>query len=102
MSRATSEFRTVVAMSAAFSLAAVLMAACSGSDDGSEAAVTVFEGARLIVGDGSAPIDDAVLTIAGMTVLPLRSTRVAPPGIRTSPLRPARVKRSFSTTNTAS
>ena len=42
------------------------------------------------------------LTTAGMTVLPLRSTRVAPPGIWTSALRPACVKRSPSTTNTAS
>ncbi len=63
MSRATSEFRTVVAMSAVLFLATVLMAACGGPGAGSEAAVTVFEGARLIVGDGSAPIEDAVFVV---------------------------------------
>ena len=52
-------------MSAVLSLAAVLMAGCTGPEAGSEAAVTVFEGARLIVGDGSAPIEDAVFVVEG-------------------------------------
>ena len=69
MSRAKSESRTVVAMSAALSLSAVLVVACSSPDAGgdaaagNDAAVTVFEGARLIVGDGSAPIEDAVFVV---------------------------------------
>src|SRR5262245_43468832 len=37
-----------------------------------------------------------------MTVLPERSTRIAPTGTSTSPRRPTRVKRSASTTNTES
>ena len=52
-------------MSVVLSLGAVLMAGCTGPEVGSEAAVTVFEGARLIVGDGSAPIEDAVFVVEG-------------------------------------
>ena len=67
MRRAKSESRFVVGMSAVlstvFSLGAVLMAGCTGPEAGSGAAVTVFEGARLIVGDGSAPIEDAVFVV---------------------------------------
>ena len=37
--------------------------------------------------------------IVGMTVLPVRSTRAAPAGTRTSPLRPTCVNRLFSTMN---
>jgi imidazolonepropionase-like amidohydrolase len=51
-------------MSAVLSLGAVLMAGCTGPA-GSDGAVTVFEGARLIVGDGSAPIEDAVFVVEG-------------------------------------
>ena len=65
MRRAKSESHIVVAMSTVLSLGAVLMAGCTGPEAGSEAAVTVFEGARLIVGDGSAPIEDAVLVVEG-------------------------------------
>ena len=65
MRRAKSEPHIVVAMSAVLSLGAVLMAGCTGPEAGSEAAVTVFEGARLIVGDGSAPIEDAVFVVEG-------------------------------------
>ena len=65
MRRAKSESHIVVAMSAVLSLGAVLMAGCTGPEAGSDAAVTVFEGARLIVGDGSAPIEDAVFVVAG-------------------------------------
>ena len=63
MRRAKSESHIVVAMSTVLSLGAVLMAGCTGPEAGSEAAVTVFEGARLIVGDGSAPIEDAVFVV---------------------------------------
>ena len=65
MRRAKSESHIVVAMSTVLSLGAVLMAGCTGPEAGSEAAVTVFEGARLIVGDGSAPIEDAVFVVEG-------------------------------------
>ena len=66
MRRAKSQSHITVAMSAVLSLGAVLMmAGCTGPEAGSEAAVTVFEGARLIVGDGSAPIEDAVFVVEG-------------------------------------
>ena len=65
MRRAKSESHTVVAMSAVLFLGAVLMAGCAGPEAGSDAAVTVFEGARLIVGDGSAAIEDAVFVVEG-------------------------------------
>ena len=61
----------VVALSAIRSLGGalivggVLIAACTGPDAGSGAAATAFEGARLIVGDGSAPIEDAVFIVEG-------------------------------------
>ena len=41
------------------------MAGCAGPDAGRAADVTVFEGARLIVGDGSAAIEDAVFVVQG-------------------------------------
>ncbi|SUZ53664.1 uncharacterized protein METZ01_LOCUS6518 [marine metagenome] len=44
-------------------LAAILVAGCAGPETGGEA--TVFEGARLIVGDGSATIEDAVFVVEG-------------------------------------
>ena len=59
MRRNQNESHTVVAMSAVLSFAAILIAGCGGGD----AAVTVFEGARLIVGDGSAAIEDAVFVV---------------------------------------
>ena len=53
---------------------ALALAACSSSGaDGS--AATVFEGARVIVGDGSAPIEDAVFVVEGG-----RFTQVGPRG----------------------
>ena len=61
--------RVVVAISSMLSLALVLLAACGGAatggspDAGGGADATVFEGARLIVGDGSAPIEDAVFIV---------------------------------------
>ncbi len=73
MRRAKSESHAVVRMSAVLpavlpvvlSLSVVLMAGCAGPDAGGGAAATVFEGARLIVGDGSAPIEDAVFIVEG-------------------------------------
>jgi imidazolonepropionase-like amidohydrolase len=44
-------------------LAAILVTGCAGPETGGEA--TVFEGARLIVGDGSAAIEDAVFVVEG-------------------------------------
>ena len=65
MCRAKSESQTLVVMSAVLFLGAVLMAGCTGPEAGGDGAVTVFEGARLIVGDGSAPIEDAVFVVEG-------------------------------------
>jgi hypothetical protein len=48
-------------MFAVFYVSAILMVGCGGSDGN----VTVFEGARLIVGDGSAAIEDAVFVVEG-------------------------------------
>ena len=51
--------------------AALLLAACTiaaascGAEGGSTAGVTVFEGARLIPGDGSGPVENGVFTLAG-------------------------------------
>jgi len=67
MHRAKSGSRVVVMMSAVLRLgavlAAILVAGCAGPETGGEA--TVFEGARLIVGDGSAAIEDAVFVVEG-------------------------------------
>ncbi len=52
-----------IALSSVLSLALVLVAACGGPDAGGGADATVFEGARLIVGDGSAAIEDAVFIV---------------------------------------
>ena len=60
-----SESHIVVAMFAVLASGAVLMAGCISPEAGREAAVTVFEGARLIVGDGSSPIEDAVFVVEG-------------------------------------
>ena len=67
MHRAKSGSRVVVMMSAVLRLgavlAAILVAGCADPEAGGEA--TVFEGARLIVGDGSATIEDAVFVVEG-------------------------------------
>ena len=78
MRRAKSESQTLVAMSAVLFLGAVLMAGCAGPEAGGDAAVTVFEGARLIVGDGSAAIEDAVFVVARLIPVtgPLASKKV--------------------------
>ncbi len=60
MHRAKLESRISVVAFAAISMAVALMAACTG---GSETGVTAFEGARVIIGDGSAPIEDAVFVV---------------------------------------
>ena len=57
--------RNAVVMSAVLSLVVILMAGCSGPEAGSGGAVTAFEGARLIVGDGSAALEDAVFVVEG-------------------------------------
>lgn len=67
MHRAKSGSRVVVVMSAVLRLgavlAAILVAGCADPETGGEA--TAFEGARLIVGDGSAAIEDAVFVVEG-------------------------------------
>ena len=71
MHRAKSGSRVVVMMSAVLRLgavlAAILVAGCAGPETGGEA--TVFEGARLIVGDGSATIEDAVFVVEGDRII---------------------------------
>ena len=59
MLRAKLESRLFVAVFVPLSVVVVLMAACTGG----QTDVMVFEGARVIVGDGSAPIDDAVFIV---------------------------------------
>ena len=61
MRRARNRSHIAVLMFAVFYVSAILMVGCGGSDGN----VTVFEGARLIVGDGSAPIEDAVFVVEG-------------------------------------
>lgn len=67
MHRAKNGSRVVVVMSALLRLgavfAAILVASCADPETGGEA--TVFEGARLIVGDGSTAIEDAVFVVEG-------------------------------------
>ena len=56
-----------VAVSAGLLAATALVAACGGQTETTQApagsAATVFEGARVIVGDGSAPIENAVFVV---------------------------------------
>lgn len=63
MRRAKSDSHVVVATFAVLSLTSVIASGCAGPEGGGGAAATVFEGARLIVGDGSAPIEDAVFVV---------------------------------------
>ena len=62
MHRARLESPISVAVFAAISMAVALTAACTG---GSDTDVVAFEGARVIIGDGSAPIEDAVFVVEG-------------------------------------
>jgi imidazolonepropionase-like amidohydrolase len=48
-----------------FLLLVLLLAACSSSTQPSEPKAVLFEGARLIVGDGSAPVEDSAFLIEG-------------------------------------
>ena len=82
MLRGKNQSRTIAAMSAALVSSTVLMAACTRSDAGTGAAVTVFEGARLIIGDGSPPIEDAVFIVgdAGFTQVGRRADVQIPEG----------------------
>ena len=61
--RESHEALNVVAMLAVLSLSGILIAGCASPEAGGGA--TVFEGARLIVGDGSAAIEDAVFVVEG-------------------------------------
>ena len=60
MIRVHPSLRVLAALSVTFALSA----GCYGGDAGSGAPVTAFEGARVIVGDGST-IDDAVIVVEG-------------------------------------
>jgi imidazolonepropionase-like amidohydrolase len=61
MHRPKLESRIFVSAVASIAVVVVSMAACTGG----QTDVTVFEGARVIVGDGSAPIEDAVFIVDG-------------------------------------
>ncbi len=59
MRRFTVRYRPV----AILTLCVAVAAGCAGPDAGGGSDVTVFEGARVIVGDGGGPIEDAVLVV---------------------------------------
>jgi imidazolonepropionase-like amidohydrolase len=61
---------------------AALLLASSASPARSQARATVFEGARVIVGDGSAPIENAAIVVTGdrITAVGRRSEVAAPAG----------------------
>lgn len=68
MRRRTPAGQTVLPRPAATLLLSLLTAACGGGEEPAAtttAEVTVFEGARLIPGDGSGPIEDAVFVVEG-------------------------------------
>ena len=68
-----------VRVSLLFALCALLVASCAGPGE-SEAGVTVFEGARLIPGDGSAAIENSVFAVEnGLFVLAGRQGEVQLP-----------------------
>ena len=54
--------RTDLAVALLFAACGLALTSCAAPDDGVESAATVFEGARLIVGDGSV-IEDAVFVV---------------------------------------
>ncbi|MCZ6916525.1 MAG: amidohydrolase family protein [Gemmatimonadetes bacterium] len=78
MYRAKRESRIFVAGFVPISVVAVLMAACTGGQTN----VTAFEGARVIIGDGSAPIEDAVFMVESdrLTAVGPRATVDIPRG----------------------
>ena len=63
-------------------IAALLLGAGAAPVRGQTPAVTVFEGARLITGDGSAPIENAAVIITGdrITAVGRRGEVAVPPG----------------------
>ena len=65
MRRVHSQSRHVMFPASVFSIALILATGCSTPETEAPqaAAVTVFEGARLIVGDGSEPIENAVFMV---------------------------------------
>lgn len=80
-------FRVLV--SVALSANLLVAAACAGgSQPEPPADVTVFEGARVIVGDGSPPIEDAVLVVEGdrVTIVGARAAVTVPAGSTTRDL----------------
>lgn len=63
-------------------IAALLLAAMAAPVRGQAPNVTLFEGARLITGDGSAPIENAVIVVTGDRIRAVgrRGEVAAPPG----------------------
>ncbi|MBI4520874.1 MAG: amidohydrolase family protein [Gemmatimonadetes bacterium] len=85
MCRPNSDSRSLVLTPGLLLVALLFAAACAPADQGG-ANATVFEGARLIVGDGSAAIEDAVFVVEGD-----RFTLVGPRGEVDVPRGAARV-----------
>jgi imidazolonepropionase-like amidohydrolase len=69
-------------MPSGIAVVAALLLAWGASPAHSQARTTVFEGARLITGDGSAPIENAVVVVTGdrITAVGRRGEVAAPPG----------------------
>ena len=63
MRSVNSESRHVIFVTGLFSIALIVATGCSTPETTPLTGVTVFEGARLIVGDGSAPIEDAAFVV---------------------------------------
>ena len=63
MCRVNAKSRHVAFLAGLFSIALVLATGCSTPQTPQAEAMTVFEGARLLVGDGSQPIENAVFTV---------------------------------------
>jgi imidazolonepropionase-like amidohydrolase len=66
MRRATTDGRSVSIRMAATAFLGLFVVSCGGGEGPTPGTdVTVYEGARLIVGDGSGPIEDAVFVVEG-------------------------------------
>ena len=86
MRRVSTESRAVRFLAGLFSIALFWAAGCSTQQPAPETDATVFEGARVLVGDESAPIENAAIVVENN-----RITAVGPSGQVTVPAGAARV-----------